>query len=389
MVASKDSFLAFSRPANLPCVRETKNHKRAVKLDINAGCCLSSSLTMVKSGPFTVQLIHAETGEAFPEHKAKNRRTYAEVEPGTEYKIQVKSSRVETARYYITLDGEDFGYYWTVKNGKEETEDDVQTEINGVVSRHTLQFAKPAPRGPNTEASWTGKLQVNFYREKILRKPRTVEREESEWTGGNVSQGQSESKSKGVRTVRGKVISKFPMKQFWRRTEECGRHLRTVTLHYCSTIGLIEAGILPRPPQSAMTWNLHRQMNPRSDDTGPTITPTLIQLAPLNSEHAQVVSTKAYELFDLVTDSDEDDSASEEAVEMDLVDESGGAKDTTGSVEAQHGGVESEANGSDDVKATEKAVKMEDTDEEYAPGSNAEEVEGGFEDIIVKKEDSE
>jgi hypothetical protein len=87
---------------------------------------------------------------------------------------------------------------------------------------------------------------------------------------------------------------------------QLGKKLHSFKLNYCSVLGLIEAGILPKPP----LWDHARMLKPakrcKSCGHNPmTVQPKKIRLEDPNS----LVAPKEYELFDLaeVLDDNEED----------------------------------------------------------------------------------
>ena len=85
------------------------------------------------------------------------------------------------------------------------------------------------------------------------------------WNGGDVAyvMGISDpDQKKGVKSQKGETFTAHKSKRR-RKMYAKGGLLCTITLRYCSTLGLIHAGILPKPPM----WDLHRLANP-ADDNG-------------------------------------------------------------------------------------------------------------------------
>ena len=65
---------------------------------------------MVRQGWFEIELINAETKVPFKEHTHTDGRTYAEVEPDTDYFIHVRSHKNKKVILKFSVDGKDLGY---------------------------------------------------------------------------------------------------------------------------------------------------------------------------------------------------------------------------------------------------------------------------------------
>ena len=90
------------------------------------------------------------------------------------------------------------------------------------------------------------------------------------WKGGDVSfvMGISDpDKKKGVKSGQGSTFEVQKCSQRKRARFAKGGLLKTITLRYCSTLGLIHANILPKPPM----WDFHRLTNPaeETDENAP------------------------------------------------------------------------------------------------------------------------
>ena len=122
---------------------------------------------MVQQGDFTIQLVEANTKQAF------NGKTYVEVEPGVEYFISISkpssaefSHAVVLAKYYV--DGKDLGYYTYFKT--------IRTHVvsykglykyeNGVSSTCAFKFVTPKVQGGGksiSELAAGGKVEVKIF----------------------------------------------------------------------------------------------------------------------------------------------------------------------------------------------------------------------------------
>ena len=223
----------------------------------------------MKFGPFTLELVNVADNKAFPEHK-QNNKAYAEVEPGTEYKIRLTSNRDKDAIVRLYLDNSPkrlLSPSLRARDSKDVSSYIVQ--IDDEEKEFTLQFADTEKRPAKINIggnAWTGKIKAIFWH-KTYTKPepytKTVKGESSGWSGGTVAESQTQTKSKGAKTIPGREISSRRVevgkiikgKRNWKQ----GRYLGTITLHYCTTMGLIDAGILPR---CEYDWAMARKYHP-------------------------------------------------------------------------------------------------------------------------------
>ena len=223
---------------------------------------------MVKRGAFTAEIVHADSKDPFPEHTASNGDTYVEVEPKSEYYIRIKSDRpamVTSANIFV--DGKPLGYTCNLKS---DIPDDVGiwSLKNGISSDCALKFVRTLEReGADSSSSWTGMIKVEYY-EAIYAGNSSYQKDwSSTWNGGNVGfvSGISDpDKKKGVKSEQGSALKMHAPKKIV-ATYAKGALLGTIKLHYCSTLGLVKAGILPKPP--GFEWDELRARRPRDPDS--------------------------------------------------------------------------------------------------------------------------
>jgi hypothetical protein len=244
----------------------------------------------MKQGKYSVQLIHAETKEAFHVHTAPNGETYVEVEPDAEYFIRVATDSEEIVKVEISVDGKSLGYYFPFSKADSTSDKGLWRYENGKSYDIALKFAKApvreATNGSTPPVFWTGKVDVKVS-EAIQSGYVEMPDFSSTWNGGDVGyvMGISDpDKKKGVISDKG---TQFEVTKSKRRrvTFKTGGLLATITLRYCSTLGLIHAGVLPKPPM----WDLHRKLNPRDSDE-PKAEPTkLVTLKNENGGQVEVL----------------------------------------------------------------------------------------------------
>ena len=202
---------------------------------------------MVQIGAFTVNLVRADTKEVFKEHTGPGPGVYAEVEPGVDYFVQVASTRgfvIITSK----VDGVDLGYWknftqpgngyfgsWELTNGESKTT---------ALRFNSAARASKQEGGQANSSMLTGKVEVNFY-------------ERGADLGAVVGdvvpkQLSSDMKVSGKKCVLSGNGSHVHKDGFLggRCNYQLGGLLCTITLHYCTAVGLILNKILDAPPSS-------------------------------------------------------------------------------------------------------------------------------------------
>jgi hypothetical protein len=228
---------------------------------------------MVKAGKHTVALIYADTKIPFKEHSASDGQVYVEVEPNAEYYIQVSTESQDCVVIRIKVDGKDLGYQLTMNKQTSLIDPHFfvgvsSVDENGGTIHQALKFAR-TPVMQKTEdnkvppAFWTGSVQVEFY-EGVYHGTQSGTRAfRNSWTGAGNDVGYMIGKSnpdqkKGVMSATGSTVDYAQPKAGKRARYNQGGHLKTITMNYCSTVGLIFAGILTKPP----VWEWGRMIKP-------------------------------------------------------------------------------------------------------------------------------
>lgn len=213
---------------------------------------------MVEKGPFQVSLVRADTKEPFQEHVNESGEIFAEVEPDMEYFIRVKSTypgQANLVRADFMLDGVSLGYCTNLVHGREELHGlwtiQGDTQIN-----KALCFCM-VDSGIESDEKWIGYLEVTFS-EAIAKGIRTTRDARSHWTGGIVGGSISSTMKKVVKSKAGSLslITATPKRKY---VYDAGKELAKIKINYCTAFGLIQAGLLPKPP----LWEYHRSRYPR------------------------------------------------------------------------------------------------------------------------------
>lgn len=217
---------------------------------------------MVKVGDFAVELVRADTKEVFKEHTSPvDNRIYAEVEPEIDYLVRVGSNTGDVL-CKLFIDGVYLGYSqnflspnltffigaWEMKNGK------------GTMS--ALHFNKTRDKRDGAMPRMlTGKVEVIFY--KIGRKEYKIM---SDWSSAELTGETEMGGKKCVVSTKGsyvneiKPIDKVPVLHCYP-----GEQLCSITVHYCTALGLIINKILD-PPPADVPINIGKKARKRSRD---------------------------------------------------------------------------------------------------------------------------
>jgi hypothetical protein len=153
---------------------------------------------------------------------------------------------------------------------------------------------------------WTGKAEVLFYRAILAGRFYNPLKHENKWDGGDVGfvMGQADPKMKGVMTKVGNHAISF--KSDGMVSERIDReYLETVSMKYCSTVGLMFAGVLgPIDPMiMARQFNTQKRgADHVAADMASSVRPTKIRVAQEMNGH-EFGAPKEFELFDLTCES--------------------------------------------------------------------------------------
>jgi hypothetical protein len=286
---------------------------------------------MVKMGLFSLQLLNAETNVPFPEHRGPdNGNDYVEVEPNAEYWIRVQSDRQEDSVICdFTVDGMNLGFYESLGYPYAASSDvGIWSKVDGQHMQQAFKVKKVqrATTGHGDEFFWIGKVQVDFYEASEVEVFSDDDDDEqpdfvNQWNGGQTI-GEGDSKAKAVASQIG-TTSKVTDADNVRF--EPGDLIQSITLHYCTAVGLIHAGVLPQPE----FWEYHRKrmmMDNHNNDMAATtlssaaaiMEPQVIKLQTRNLA-GDLMQEKTYEMFDLTQlVDDDDDDAMPRTVESDI-----------------------------------------------------------------------
>jgi len=274
---------------------------------------------MVKKGDFIVELVNASSKESFKEHKGKDGiDSFVEVEPEAEYFIKVASDSDRCVSFGFIVDDIKLGYQtyfvphkrtptyagnWSYSNNKTITTSFMFQEVQ----QSMLQSSSESDYN-----NIVGKIQVKVY-ERIMLDGYTQNKntEKAKFDSSILTTEANQDKiMKQVKTTDGKTeISKDDNGS---RQNFCrGKKLETFELRYCTALGLIGVGVLPKPPlyEWAKMIRLYKsQSNEKNDRPAKKLKPIIKSTsAILDNEGKTLVEAKRYEFFDLTKEDDENE----------------------------------------------------------------------------------
>ncbi len=281
-------------------------------------------------------MVNAETMEPFKEHHSQpDGSHFAEVEPNAEYWIRISSHRradnkkrvhnKEDESYRVDIDGEtdeednfdgedcnfdcaecrvevdsqDLGYSAYVS--KNEVHD--FGIWNRTMWTETNQAFKVTELNAKGDRSfWIGTVKVDFY--KAIENGfllSTCNDVSSHWKRGAEPLACANG-GKAVKSCQGTTTKSTHSTPHSRSASYIrGDLLETITLRYCTAVGLLHVGVLPKPT----AWEHQRRLFPAKTSTMPEA--LLIQPQIVNVQRrlgSKIFDDKSYELFDF-TDVDE------------------------------------------------------------------------------------
>jgi len=274
---------------------------------------------MVKKGDFTVELVNASSKESFKEHKGKDGiDSFVEVEPEAEYFIKVASDSYRRVAFEFIVDGIELVYVTPFAPYQREPQYAGNWSYNNNKSIETsfmFQKIHQSMLQSSSESDYNnivGKIQVKVY-ERIMLDGYTQNKntEKAKFDSSILTTEANQDKiMKQVKTTDGKTeISKDDNGS---RQNFCrGKKLETFELRYCTALGLIGVGVLPKPPlyEWAKMIRLYKsQSNEKNDRPAKKLKPIIKSTsAILDNEGKTLVEAKRYEFFDLTKEDDENE----------------------------------------------------------------------------------
>ncbi len=224
---------------------------------------------MVRLGKFKLELVHATTKTPFKEHEGKDGKTYAEVEPDVEYFIRVGSEDPRPICVAFYVDGNSLGYISSLSQHSEKNCGVWHCE-NDVSSFTALKFNKLVNRGRapkeqelDSSTHWTGCIELKVYEKINLGLHEAPQNFTSTWNANTdqILKGMKvSSKKKALNSREGTNTTEATTQG--REKFGKGTKISSMKLFYCSTVGLISAGVLAPPPPPDLS-----QLSATSDDS--------------------------------------------------------------------------------------------------------------------------
>jgi hypothetical protein len=256
---------------------------------------------MVVQGGFRVELVEADSKQPYKEH-VKDGKSYAEVEPDVEYFVSIeKIVDLPKKRYVVDflVDNQGLGYIW-YPEGDETTDGQpryfgLYQREDGAVAERALKFVQPPLEIKDSATEmppFFGTVKVNVSEAGPPYYSEEVEDSDSDQSDSCVYSLEVETvhveknkKRKHVRSAEGSVKSS---KKYCRQEKKASFRSKTkhwprrdlvevISLHYCTAVGLIHVGVLPKPDMYTlfhMETNFKKQYSPNDDV--PIVTPKRI-----------------------------------------------------------------------------------------------------------------
>jgi hypothetical protein len=290
--------------------------------------------SMVRKSSFTVELVNAETKETFKEHSHTDGSYYVEVEPDAEYWIRISSHRKDDikkvhnkeygddeedfddeedeedffdnffddldrdnncAECVVEVDGRDLRYS-TYVSKKEVHDLGIWSRTRWKETNRALRFKELKVK--DDAHFWIGTVKVDFYKaiENRFEHSTCNKGVSNHWKQGVGPQACAKGK-KAVKSCQGTTTKTKNITPSSRSTTyERGDLLETITLRYCTTVGLLYVGVLPKPT----TWEHQRRLFPAKPSTVPEaliIQPQIVN--EVRRRGSDVLEETSHELFDL------------------------------------------------------------------------------------------
>jgi hypothetical protein len=276
---------------------------------------------MVRQGNFVLEVVYADSKDPFQEHyDASKGKTYAEVEPDTDYFIRVTNHGAGEVIMDYTVDGKSLGFHTFLTGSGRSSYYGLFHRENGRSHNTALRFNKlfrakrnKAPDG-EYEGNWTGCIEVDVREYIPLEGQKVVQDLASNWTSNSeqiLAGLDLSSNKKACNSTEGKVKSYSEAQSRFRQNYKKGSKLATLQLHYCSTVGLFAAGILKRPPKpdvSQIRSTIHTNAGDADNDEE-DISPKRRRVSPDgNVQISKVTRTETYEVLDLTNGDDDNDA---------------------------------------------------------------------------------
>jgi hypothetical protein len=258
---------------------------------------------MPKKGNYTLALIDATTKQPFKEHAGRNGLdANVEAEPGVEYFMRLQNHSTHDVWVEYEVDGVDLGYDSIYKPGQ-SGHDGLWSFVNNQSLMKSLKFNKAISHSQfrnasdnNLNDSQIGVIEVSIYEHIVLDGYYYEDEIKTQFTGNGQIKAQSIDDSKKLLKSQPGIMQEKRQDDGKRRNGMRGRKLETIKVKYCSAVGLIVDGVLPKPP----AWEWFKMVKPQAVCTSePEIEPTIFTKEV--HHNGNLTESMDYEMFDLTS----------------------------------------------------------------------------------------
>ena len=224
---------------------------------------------MVVVGNFSACIVNAEDKKAFKEHTGPGGKTFAEVEPGVEYFIEVEVIGGDpNSRYYFefSVDGRSLGYHKLMRINAGKGIAGSWSRVGGVSTHRAFKLQRPVFSHTSESVCGFNDGLMGDVKITISEATASGTYTQSDWSGksietATISSGISHGQTKKVlRSGEGSTtLTTTPGNSTIYTKYVHGKLLETITINYCTALGLIHAGVLDKPND---IWEQARLTNP-------------------------------------------------------------------------------------------------------------------------------
>lgn len=275
---------------------------------------------MVVHGDFLAQIVDAQTKEPFKEF-TKDGKHYSEAEAGLDYLIKVQRLNATESspkiRATFNVDGVDLGYA-TTDTFSEADFAGVYERVDGYGIMKSLKFEKPTLAQQTTDGGFDSDAPLGvmgtvhiFFHEAIDTGKIDTEDFSCSIPACEIEQSLS-GNAKVIRSSEGSQVTKEWAPTNTQTSE--GSLLESITINYCTALGLVKEGVLPKPG----IWEYARMEAPSKRPLDPklaSIVPKKLKRKAEMVDGILVTEAKEWDLFDLSMLSDSEDEDEKENVD--------------------------------------------------------------------------
>ena len=217
---------------------------------------------MVIVGNYSIRLVEARSKEPFKEYLGPDGAIYAEVEPGLEYFVELEIVGGDPAAWSVfelTIDGKKLKYHSFHLKSDGKIYKGLWSRQQSIVTKRAFSFQCPSTDlkgcAANADAElmkvWTGQVKVDISQGiPTKQKRKTTVSADSIEAAASINPGHAmsiTSMHKLVRSSQGSYTETTRLKSHGIVSYMRGKLLESETINYCTTLGLIHAGILVKP----------------------------------------------------------------------------------------------------------------------------------------------